>query len=46
MHGARRRQRELQRFLGAGLADAAGDGDHHGVLGAGAGRAAEVVQRL
>ena len=46
MHEARGHQRNLQRLLGSGLADAAGHRDHHGVLGAGARSSAEIVQGL
>ena len=46
MHRAARRKRQSQRLLGAGLAGAAGDGDHHRVGGARAGGAAEIVQRF
>ena len=46
VHRAARRERKLQRLLGAGLAGAAGDGNDHRVGGARARRAAEIVQRF
>ncbi len=46
VHRAARRERELQGLLGAGLADAAGDGDDHRTGGTRAGGAAEIVQRF
>src|SRR4029078_8475565 len=45
MHRTRWRQRELQRLLGAGLADAAGHGDDAHLLYARTGGGAEIVQR-
>ncbi len=46
MNIARGREGELERLLGPGLADTAGDGNHRRLLGPRPGRSAEVVQRL